>query len=310
MTPKTAYDTLAVRPNASAAEIEANHNSLLVQLRSQKSLFNPADYAFKLDALEQAYNVLSTPEARAAYDHTQSRPAAITSLATTPPALASDAAALALRVEAMSLRAEAIALRADAMSLQAHPDPFASRPAAGTVGTAGLLDAIPSLKKMAMLVGAALAVWVVIQLALVLLTNRQIDAQSGAAAVARDKTIVQEYYQTHGVRPASAAEAELLEAANRRAEIEARKADNEARKAEREKAKIADDYRRFEDDARRRADQVSKDLNQAETQARERVRNDDEQQARNQQLQQQQREDTERRRIEAEQARWRDALQR
>lgn len=303
MTPKTAYDTLAVRPNASAADIEANHNSLLVQLRSQKSLFNPADYAFKLDALEQAYNVLSTPEARAAYDHTQSRPAAITSLATTPPALASDAAALALRVEAMSLRAEAIALRADAMSLQAHPDPFASRPAAGTVGTAGLLDAIPSLKKMAMLVGAALAVWVVIQLALVLLTNRQIDAQSGAAAVARDKTIVQEYYQTHGVRPASAAEAELLEAANRRAEIE-------ARKAEREKAKIADDYRRFEDDARRRGDQVSKDLNQAETQARERVRSDDEQQARNQQLQQQQREDTERRRIEAEQARWRDALQR
>lgn len=310
MTPKTAYETLAVQPNATAEDIELNHASLLAQLRSQKGLFNPADYTFKLNAVRQAYQALSTPEARAAYDHTQARTAAITSLATAPPALASDTASLALRVEAMTLRAEAIALRADAMSLQAYADPLPSRPGAGLVGAGGLFGAVPTLKKMAMLVGAAVAAWVVIQLALVLLTNRRSDAESGAAASARDKTVVQEYYQTHGVRPANAVEADLLEAANRKAEIESRKAETDARKAEREKTKTADDYRRFEDDARRRADQVSNDLRYAETQARERAQRDDERQADALEQKKQQREDNERRRIEAEQAKWRDALRR
>ena len=308
MTPKTAYETLAVRPNASGDDIEVNYSSLLAQLKSQKNLFNPADYNFKFEALQQAYQALSTPQARAAYDKTQSRPAAITSLATVAPC--TETASLALRVEAMTLRAEAIALRADAMSLHGHTDTFASRPGAALAGRGGLMDAVPLLKKMAMLTGAAVAVWVVIQLAFVLLSNRRGDAESGAAASARDKTVVQEYYQTHGVRPANAAEAELMEAAMRKADSESRKNENDARKAERDKTRTADDYRRFEDDARRRADRVSTDLRYAETQAREQARRDDEQKTRELERQKEQREDTERRRIEAEQAKWRDALRR
>ena len=311
MKPKTAYETLAVRPDASAEDIESNYASLLAQLKSQKNLFNPADYNFKLDAVNQAYWALSTPEARAAYDRTQARPAAITSLATVPAALGADAAALALRVEAMSLRAEAIALRADAMSLQAaHPDTFASAAGPALAGRNGLFKAVPLLKKLAMLLGASVAIWVVLQLVLALFVHRTVDAASGAAANARDKAVVQEYYQTHGVRPANAAEADLLEAANRKADIEARKSENDARKAERDKAKLADDYRRFEEDARRRAEQVSRDLLYTENQAREQARREDEQQARALEYKKQQQEDAERRRIEAEQARWRDALRR
>ena len=305
MTSKTAYDTLAVRPNASFEDIQANYNSLISRLKSQKCLFNPAEYALKLGAIHQAYDALVTPDVRAAYDSALAKRAVAFALApvTGVPALPGDAASIALRAEAISLRAEAISLRADALSIHAQTDSFDRQDSRLSGRDTRTFAAVPLLKKMAMMLGAAVAVWVVIQLAFALLTNRRIEMETGAAASAHDRAAVQDYYQTHGVRPANAAEAELLNAANRKAE-------SDARKLEREKTKTNDDYRRFEDDARRRADQVSTDLRFAETQAREQARRDDEQQTRELERRTQQREDIERRRIESEQARWRNALQR
>lgn len=304
MNPQTAYDTLALRPNATQPEIEDNYNSLIARLKTQKSLFNPGDYALKLQTIQTAFDALATPDARAAYD---SQLARRTSLAVpAAPALrADDAASLALRAEAVALRAEAIALRADALSAQSQHDMFARRGASSNAYGHAL--AAPSLlKRLAMLLGAAVAIWMVIQVAYLLMTNRNAPTQTSVPASAREKVIVQEYYQTHGVQPGNATEAELLEAANRRRDIEAR----EARAAERDKARTTEEERRFEETARRRADQVSAELSRSESMARDQARRDDEQKERQIERQKQAREDAERLRIDREQAKWQNILRR
>ena len=305
MTPQTAYDTLALRPNASQPEIEDNYNSLITQLKTQKSLFNPGDYALKLQTIQTAFDALATPDARAAYDSQLARRNSLAAPAATP-LRPDDAASLALRVEAVALRAEAIALRADALSAQSQHDMFARRGAA-SAGTYGNSLAAPSqLKRLAMLLGAAVAIWMVVQMAYLLMTNRKTPPEVGVAASAREKVIVQEYYQTHGVRPGNAAEAELLDAANRRRDNETR----ETRAAERDKAKTTEEERRFEETARRRADQVSAELSRSENMARDQARRDDEQKQRQIERLAQSREDAERLRIDREQAKWQNILRR
>ncbi len=308
MTPQTAYDTLALRPNATQSDIDDNYSTLIARLKTQKNLFKPGDYALKLQAIQAAFDAISTPDARMAYD---SQLARRTSLAV-PAATAmrpDDAASLALRAEAVALRAEAIALRADALSAQSaqsHLDMFARRDSASAGAYGHALAAPPLLKRLAMLLGTAVAIWMVVQVAYLLMTHRKAPTQAGVAASAREKVIVQEYEQTHGVRPGSATEAELMEAANRRRDLEAR----EARLAEREKAKVSEEERRFEETARRRADQVSAELSRSENMARDQARRDDEQKERQIERQKQAREDAERLRIEREQARWQNILRR
>ena len=304
MNPQSAYDTLALRPNATQAEIEDNYNSLIAALKTQKSLFNPGDYALKLQTIQAAFNVLATQDARAAYDSQLARRGSLT--APTATALRpDDAASLALRAEAVALRAESIALRADALSAQSQHDMFARRGA--SPGAYGHALAAPSLlKRLAMLLGTAVAIWMVVQVAYLLITHRKTPTQAGVTASAREKVIVQEYEQTHGVRPGSATEAELMEAANRRRDLEIR----EARLAEREKAKISEEERRFEETARRRADQVSAELSRSENMARDQARRDDEQKERQIERQKQARDDAERLRIDREQAKWQNILRR
>ena len=302
MTHKTAYEILAIRPNATQDEIRENYNRLIVSLKAQKSLFNPADYELKLDSVNQAYELLATISSRAEYDE---QPATRTRLVkgTPSPSVASDPASLALRAEAISLRAEAISLRADALAIhsQLGAGIGAGHHSAGDPGLPrGLL---PVFKKLAMLVGVAVAVWMVIQVASLLFSTRRMEVDAGVAASAREKVFIQEYYQTHGVRPSSAIEAELLEVQNRKQETE-------VRNLEREKSRQTENERQFERDARRRADQVSAELRSSENQARERARHEDEQKASRLEQQKQVREERESTRIENEKAKWENVLRR
>ena len=302
MTHKTAYEILAIPPNATQEEIRENYSRLIVSLKAQKSLFNPADYELKLDSVNQAYDVLATIGSKAEYD---------VQLATQPrlvkrtpsPAVPSDPASLALRAEAISLRAEAISLRADALSIhsQIGAGNSAGHHSAGEQGLPGGL--LPMFKKLAMLVGVAVAVWMVIQVAWLLFSTRRMEVDASVAASAREKVIIQEYYQTNGVRPSSAIEAELLESQNRKRETE-------VRNVEREKSRQVENERRFEAEARRRADEVSAELRNSENQARERARHEDEQKASRLEQQKQLREERESTRIENEKAKWENALRR
>ena len=298
MTHKTAYEILAIRPNATQAEIRENYNKLIVSLKAQKSLFNPADYVLKLDSINQAYDVLATIGSKAEYDE-QLRARTHLVKETPSPSVPTDPASLALRAEAISLRAEAISLRADALSI--HSQVGAGRDAGHhSAGGQGLL---PMFKKLAMLVGVTVAVWMVIQVAWLLFSARRMEVDAGVAASAREKIVIQEYYQTNGVRPSSAIEAELLEVQNRKKETE-------VRNLEREKSRQAENEQRFETEARRRADQVSAELRHSENEARERARREDEQTASRLEQQKQLREERESTRIENEKAKWENALRR
>ena len=296
VTHKTAYEILAIRPNATQDEIRENYNRLIVSLKAQKSLFNPADYELKLDAVNQAYELLATVGSKAEYDEqlaTQTR-----LVKRTPsPSVASDPTSLALRAEAISLRAEAISLRADALAIhsQVGAGNGAGHHPAGVQSLPGGL--LPMFKKLAMLVGVAVAVWMVIQVAWLLFSTRRMEVDASVAASAREKVIIQEYYQTNGVRPSSAIEAELLEVQNRKKETE-------VRNLEREKSRQTENERQFERDARRRADQVSAELRSSEKQERERARHEDEQKASRLEQQKQVREERESTRIENEKAKW------
>jgi hypothetical protein len=77
---------------------------------------------------------------------------------------------------------------------------------------------------------------------------------------AEDKVVIQEYYQTHGVRPASREEVDLLEREKQRKSSEANEAKRKQQQAELEQ-------RRFEQETRRRADEVSAALRRSEEEA-------------------------------------------
>jgi flagellar biosynthesis GTPase FlhF len=307
VTNKTAYEILALRPTATQEEVRENYYGLIASLKAQKSLFNPGDYELKLEAINQAYDAIATINSRAEYD---ARLAARSPQAqrNPSPTIPVEPASLALRAEAISLRAEAISLRADALSIhcQIGDGYSANHRPAGDQRLASASSMLPLFKKLAMLLGIAVAVWMVIQVASLMVSKRLVEALPGVSSRAREKTIIQEYYQTNGVRPGSAVEAELLQSANRKREIE-------ADKAEREKRRQTEEERRFESESRSRAAEVSAELRYSENQARDQARREDEQKERNASRLEQQKqmsEDRERNRIEREKAKWENVLRR
>ena len=269
---KTLYEILAVAPHASHEDILATHQSLMSRLQSQKQFFTPAEYEVKLQIIQVAFNTLSSPTARQAYDQDLALQAAMASSSAlaVPMAPQADPASMALRAEAISLRAEAMSLRADALSIRSDAVTLSSREPFPSLAQTGVSALMLALRKILMTVGGLVAVWMVMQVVFLFMANKRSELDAGQAAKANEKVVLQEYYQTHGVRPASKTEADLLEA-------ESRRKDAEMRAAERAKQKTEDDSRRFEEDAQRRAAEVSSELRYAENQARELARRDEEQ---------------------------------
>lgn len=300
---KTLYEILAVAPGAAPHEIEASYQSLIKMLESQKSHFSADDFTFRLKVLNLAYGTLSNPTLRGGYD---------AELAVAMPAAPQVAASsgglmlqpmadtLTLRAEAMALRAEAMSLRADALSIKSDAVPYRTNRQDAEPALSGLM---PILKRLMMIFGGLAAVWMLVQVSMLMVANRRGDVDAGTAARARDKVVIQEYYQTHGVRPGSKIEADLLEAENRKKEVALFNAD-------REKKKVEDDQRRFEEDARRRAAEVSDELRFSENQAKEQARRDEEEAKWKQEQEKRYKEEVERNRLERERDRWQQTLRR
>jgi flagellar biosynthesis GTPase FlhF len=116
-----------------------------------------------------------------------------------------------------------------------------------------------ALKKIFRVIAGLAVLGVVIKISTMIMAGRQPTA--GGISKADEKVILQEYYQTHGVRPASRIEADLLEVENRRKE-------NEQRQAEREKQREEDQYRKFVEESRRIGNQVQENLRRDEERAR------------------------------------------
>lgn len=312
---KTFYEILALPPSATHEEIQAGYDSLILALKSQQKLFKPEDYDSKLKLINLAFNMLSIPASRAAYDAelAASRTARPDAAASNAIALRPDAEAMSLKAEALALRAEAISLRVDALSMKSDIGAFNSPGNYQGPGPSGAFGLTPSLKKIIMVLGFMLAGWMVLQVMSFMFSNRNASLSSGAAAKAEEKAIIQEYYQTHGVRVKTRAEVELLVAEERRKEKETLAAERDTSKAERDKQRAEESARRFEEEARRRADQVSANLQYSENKAKEQADRDAREEAQNKRYQDEEKrasEQAERDRIEREKEKWRQTLTR
>ena len=159
-----------------------------------------------------------------------------------------------LRADALALRAEAMSLRADSMILQSGAAP----PTSGHPGSAGgwlhLISSGPVWR-----IFIFLSILGLIALGFARCSNETPLRRNAVESKGAEKAALQEYFQTHGVRPANLAEMELLEAERRRRSNDSR---NEQQNSEQKvKAEL-----KFEEDSRRRAQDVSDRLRMEEEQ--------------------------------------------
>ena len=300
---KSLYEILELPQDAPYAAVHAAHERLLQALESQQPTLSREDYQLRLRLLKVAYNTLATPMSRDAYDaHLSLRNEAITpgSALQVAPANVSTSAA-AFRADAMLARAEAMALRADALGLKA--DIVSGYPGAGfgASGPGTTQRLLSSFKRWLLILGTLAAVGMIYKVVFLFVASGPPVEASGERSQVGDKVFLQDYYQTHGIRAASRAEAELLDAERRKVE--------EAQRAQRilkeNQANAAQAEQKFEEESRRRGEQASVELQYAEQKARLAQQQEERQKEEEQRM----KAEAERRRIEAEQAKWRRALE-
>jgi curved DNA-binding protein CbpA len=255
---KTLYDLLDVSPDASFSELDAAYLRAAQKLESDTSGLTAESRDVQSKVLKMAFQTLSNEKSRQAYDSRLNRREAVAvALPLAPPeTLSLQAAAVSLKADAASLMAEAAALKADAVSLQVEtaPKKLAALVAKGVRATFTALGAIVTVV-VALLFGLF---WVA--------SGTRQAAQEEEKA--REKVMIQEYYQQHGVRPKSKIELELLEAENRRAA----KAEREAALEKQEEQRKELEHQRFIEESRRLGEQVSDNLRRAQERAEQEAR--------------------------------------
>lgn len=300
---KSLYEILEVPAHATYAEIRASYERLVQALDSRQAALSRDDHTMQMRLLRVAYNTLATPSSRDAYDASlavRNEPAQPGTALLVTPAAAGSASPSVMRADALMMRAEAIALRADALGLKADLLSGQAQPAVSDVPPV-VARLLRYAKRTLLTLGTLAAIGMVLKVVFLL----SVSQQPGGVVVttpgpADDKAFLQEYYQTYGVRPASRAEAALLDAERRKNE-EARRAQKQQEDAARH-AELA--QRRFEEDARRRGEQASIELRYAE----ERARQAQQEEERQREYEARAKEEAERERTEAMQERWRQEL--
>lgn len=324
----TLYELLGLAQTASTPEIDAAFRRESNALEAQRAAMDPREFNDRVQLLRVARSTLADPVSRTGYDAkleamARSAPPAAAARAQSQALALRDepagdptatAAAAELRADALSLRADALSLRADALMARAGMDMPMERPAAGGALVLGKTLAEGALTGASRLT-RALGLLVVIGIVTFLLARCAFSGSDNTAAQmkAMEKVRLQEYYQTHGVRPANLAELELLEAERRRAENEERLAEQDRRRQEQAQQQQERQEQRFEEEARQRGQEVSAELRRAEEQQRyeqlreEQIKLQEEQTRLARERVQAEREQM---RQEAQQQQWRKTLQR
>jgi hypothetical protein len=302
---KSLYEILEVPQDAGYAEIRASNERLLQALEDRHSALSREDYTLQLRLLKVAYNTLSTPASRDAYDahlSTRSEPTRPGSaLLVTSPAPSMGGTAAAIRADALMMRAEAMTLRADALGLKADLLTGQLDGHGGALGRPAASRWYRGLKRALLTLGTLAALGMVFKVVFMLLLTRQPEESVGGRGASEEKVFLQEYYQTWGVRPASRAEAALMDAQRRKNEEAVR----EQRQADEAKKAAEAAERNFESEARKRGEQVSAEVQYAEEKARQAQLYE----ARQKEDEKQRIAEAERSRLEAERAKWRSVLQ-
>jgi len=265
-------------------------------LESMRSSVSAQEFNDKTQLLRVALNTLSDPMTRLSYDTKLSADSRTASMpvATREVSTRAEAPSNEVRADALSLRADALALRADAMLMRAGLDAPEVATARGAASVA-----LSAAKTFTRALGALFLVGMV---AFWITRCAGADSAARRAAIetkANEQAALQDYYQTYGVRPASMAELELLEAERKRRDNQSRQIDQDREKQERE-------ARRFEEESRRIGHEVSEQLRRDD----ERAHYEAERERERKLLEQREKEEAEQRRIEMERQQWRDALKR
>ena len=265
------YEILNVPESAAASTIEHAWTTKLDALEQEGTAgMNSAELASRKQIIRLAASTLLDSSSRLVYDAELARYSATDhsgkkadSLFSSKPfaqsvgkglndlALIPLVASTAAR-DSMNLRADALALRADSMSLRADALILQSGAALACGGSHGRADGwlryIPSGPILR--IAIFLIVMCLIALGWARCSADTPSRRNTVESKATESAALQEYFQTHGVRPANMAEMEVLEAERRRRSNDSR---NEQQNTD-QKAKAE---LKFEEDSRRRAQDVS-----------------------------------------------------
>lgn len=242
---KTLYEILDVPPRASLPEIQAAHRRSCRKVLLGKPGLSREDIDYQLKLIDLALHTLSDQASRDTYDaQLSARNMPVTAVVP----LSADATSLniAAAIEE-SQKITAVIVNADESPLKIFSTAAAS--------------SVSALTKIFRIVVGVVALGAILKMSTCILIGRQPERAAGGISKAEEKVILQEYYQTHGVRPGSKVEADLLEIENRRKE-------NALREAAREKQKEEERDRKFVEESRRSGQQASEDFRRAEERAR------------------------------------------
>lgn len=268
------YDILGVPETADSAEIGSALAQNIQALDSNTRALDAASLASRKQMVRIAASTLLDPATRLTYDaklledHLHSNALQGSSMeasASHPcgdlalslaPMTANVRNSVHLRADALALRAEALSLRADAMLLQAGAGAGSGNDNSSERSSAWLsfMTSGPLLRVLTflvVLVGVAFGISRCV-------ANAPVQANA-ATNQAAERAAIQEYFQSHGVRPANMGELELLETERRRKE-------NAQRSEKQDVDKVKTDEHKFEEESRRRGREVSEQLRADEEQ--------------------------------------------
>lgn len=283
MSKQTLYELLGVPAMATMSELRDAYRREMSAVEALRTQLTPEAFRERQQLLRVANDTLSDPVMRASYDAKLEAAARADRAAWSSNALVAREGA---RADALGLRADALSLRADAML--ARSDAF------GNHGPSVASTVLSVSQFVVRAIGLLFLVGVFAFGVTRCMVGTSVDQRAAIEARAAEQVALQEYFQTHGVRPANMAELELMEAERRRKENEARQADQERRRQE-------DQYRRWEEESRRIGERATQARIMADQEERRRAERNLELKFREEELQlelQMARSDVERRRLE------------
>lgn len=250
---KTLYEILGVAPTASLDEIKAAHKRLSDRLLMGRNNLSQEDLDFKRQMLDVALFTLSTPLSRDDYDAKIAAPLPPAPLIKLPAKVGEHSLKIAAAVEKNSQLSTAL---------------LANQTTSFDVAATTVKTSMKSLKYIFRFIAGFIVLLVVIKWGFSSMAHRNQALNTVEMAVAQEKMssteeklYLQEYYQKYGVRPASKAEADLLD-------VERRRKENAEKAAELEKKKTADAEKKFVEESREIAAEVSANLQREEEKAR------------------------------------------
>lgn len=246
---------LEVSEHASTEDIRAAHGRQVDGLLAQRAHLSAADLDLRMQVLKLALSTLTSAASRYAYDTQLAHERAAQRTQ------GSDAGSVDMDAGGSGAWSKPLLPEAQALLRKARradePEEERLSPLVWL-----LSNLKSSVTKSLVFIGLLAVMGMVLQM--MFMRSAWRESPSERMRSAEDQAVIQEYYQTYGVRPASREEAELLMRENQRKEAEEREAQRQRQMVEQQRLD-------FESESRRRAEEVSAALRRSEEEALQRA---------------------------------------